>query len=159
MTNLFLKVNKDLFSLGLNPTEILILAQIMEYSTNTGDCFMSDKSFSVLFGVSDKTISRALKNLEDKSFISRETKNSKGGKERHIRINTNKIEEALSKDKMSADNQRTNCPLPTDKLSLDNGQNDLIKDNIRDNIKDNNAGSAPHPHTPHTPIVEDKFVF
>jgi hypothetical protein len=26
MTNLFLKVNKDLFKLGLNPTEILLLA-------------------------------------------------------------------------------------------------------------------------------------
>jgi hypothetical protein len=31
MNNVFLKVNKDLFKLKLNPTEILLLAQIMEY--------------------------------------------------------------------------------------------------------------------------------
>lgn len=42
MTNYFLKVNKDLFSLGLTPIEILILAQIMEFNNNTGDCFISN---------------------------------------------------------------------------------------------------------------------
>ena len=31
MANVFLKVDKDLFSLDLNPTEILTLAQIMEF--------------------------------------------------------------------------------------------------------------------------------
>jgi hypothetical protein len=31
MTNKFLKVDKDWFKLGLNPTEILIIAQIAEF--------------------------------------------------------------------------------------------------------------------------------
>lgn len=144
MTNLFLKVNKDFFSLGLNPTEILILAQVMEYGTNTGDCFMSDKAFAELFGVSDKTISRALKTLEDREFIKRETKNIKGGKERHIYVQMNKIEMALTTDNLSVvqSPQGTKCPLTTDNLSGDKGQNDLIKDNRKDNLKDNGEISS-----------------
>ena len=127
MTNIFLKVNKDLFKLGLNPTEILVLAQILEYNTNTGDCFISDKAMAEAFGVSDKTISRTMGALEEKGYITRDTKSTKGGKIRHITININKIDK---------DSQQTNCPLPTDKLSLANGQNDLIKDNIKDNKKE-----------------------
>lgn len=143
MTNMFMKVNKDFFKLGLNPTEILILAQVMEFNTNTGICFITDKQLAEQFGVSDKTISRSMKVLEDKGFIRRETKNVKGGKERHIFINLANIELALSKDKMSVDkedvsnSQQTNCPLTTDKMSIDKGQNVLIKDNIKDKEKDN----------------------
>ncbi len=143
MTNVFMKVNKDFFKLGLNPTEILILAQVMEFNTNTGNCFITDKQLAEQFGVSDKTISRSMKVLEDKGFIRRETKNVKGGKERHIFINLSNIELALSKDKMSVVNndlsnsQQTKCPLTTDKMSIDKGQNVLIKDNIKDKEKDN----------------------
>jgi hypothetical protein len=31
MTNIFLKVNKDLFAVGLTPIEILIAAQVLEF--------------------------------------------------------------------------------------------------------------------------------
>ena len=147
MTNLFLKVNKDLFKLGLNPTEILVLAQIMEFNTNTGDCFMSDKALATMLNVSDKTISRTIKALEDRGFIKRETKNIKNGKERHIKVNQQSIEKELAKDNLSIGNT------PTDKMTvvqrkicpLHNGQNDLIKDNILiDNIiKDNNGDLLP----------------
>ena len=115
----------------------------MEFNTNTGICFITDKQLAEQFGVSDKTISRSMKVLEDKGFIRRETKNVKGGKERHIFINLANIELALSKDKMSVDeedvsnSQQTNCPLTTDKMSIDKGQNVLIKDNIKDKEKDN----------------------
>lgn len=147
MTNVFLKVNKDLFKLGLNPIEILILAQVMEFNTNTGDCFKSDKALAEDFGVSDKTISRAVNNLVDKGFVSKTTKNVQRGKERHITVNLPIIEAALkgvttdklsvvnetitsTKDKLSLAEQ-TNCPLR-------NGQNDFIKDKEKDkNIKDN----------------------
>ena len=137
MANNFLKVDKKLFKLGLSPIEILVLAQVTEFNTNTGDCFISDEVLANNFGVSEKTISRTLKALEDKGFISRATKNAKGGKERHIKLST---------DKMSLDeSQRTNCPLTTDKLSLDNGQNDFIKDKGKDNVKDNlEASLAPN---------------
>lgn len=148
MTNLFLKVNKDLFKLGLNPTEILILAQIMEYDTNTGKCFISDATLADAFGVSTKTISRAVSNLECKGFIKRETRNVKGGRERIMLPVLAAIEKALTKDNLSIvetkedkteSAQQTNCPLTTDNLTLDKGQNDLIKDNIKDNQKDNNS--------------------
>jgi predicted transcriptional regulator len=143
MTTVFLKVNKDLFKLKLNPTEILLLAQIIEYQTNTGDFFMSDDVLAENFGVSSKTISRALTSLEGRGFITRITKNVKGGRERHITANINKIDECLTKDNLTVVNevpgstQGTKCPLTTDNLSLDKGQNDFIKDNIKDKEKDN----------------------
>jgi predicted transcriptional regulator len=69
----------------------------MEYDNNTGDCFISDEAMASMFGVSGKTISRGLKVLEEKEFISRETKNAKGGKERHIAVRLSKIEEELKR--------------------------------------------------------------
>lgn len=145
MTNLFLKVNKDLFKLGLNPTQILIISQVMEYNNNTGDCYISNDALASMFAVSAKTISREIKNLEDKGLLTRDTKNIKGGKERHMVVNVQKIEELLTKDNLSLvendieDSQRTICPLSKDNLSLVNGQNDFIKDNSEvDNEEDNN---------------------
>jgi DNA-binding Lrp family transcriptional regulator len=93
---------------------------------------MSDKMFAEMLGVSDKTVSRALKNLEDKDLIKRETKNVKGGKERHIRINNgqNVPCKQPTTDKLSFA-QQTNCP-------LHNGQNDLIKEKGKEKGKDNN---------------------
>ncbi len=70
--------------MGLNPVQILILAQIMEFETNTGDCFISDKQLAEQFGVSESTIKRELKKLEEQGYIFRNTKNVKSGKERHI---------------------------------------------------------------------------
>lgn len=140
MTNLFLKVNKDLFNLGLNPTEILILAQVMEFNTNTGSCFISDKVLADNFGVSEKTISRTIKGLEDKGFITRNTVNVKGGKQRHMLVNQKKIEAALTKDNLTVDdnNNGQNDCCTKDNLTVVNGQNDLIKDNRKDNsLKDN----------------------
>lgn len=143
MTNIFLKVNKDLFRLGLAPIEILILAQVMEYDTNTGKCFISDATMAEAFGVSTKTISRAVANLESKGFIKRDTKYVKGGRERIIAPNLAAIDLALTKDNLSIVDeqpktaQQTKCPLTTDNLSIDNSQNDLIKDNIKENSKDN----------------------
>lgn len=143
MTNLFLKVNKDFFKLGLNPTEILLLSQIMEFNTNTGDCFMSDKAFSESFGVSESTISRELKVLEKRGLITRTTKNVRGGKERHITINADKIEQELTSVKMKVDSdiQAANCSLSTVNLPVDNKQNDLIKDNIKDKKEKDNYGN------------------
>ena len=132
MTNLFLKVNKDFFKLGLNPTEILILSQIAEFNTNTGDCFMTDDTFAEMLCVSRSTISREMKVLESKGFIIRETKNVKGGKERHITINLNNIENYLSNVNLSVDGgiQDSICLLSNVNLPIVNKQNDSIKDNI-----------------------------
>lgn len=133
MTNGFLKVDKSLLGNGLNPIEILVYAQVAEYNRTTGDCFMSDKAFAEAFGVSDKTVSRALTSLESKGMIRRETKNVKGGKERHIYI----VDSTTDKKSVDSSQQPTKCPLTTDNLSIDNRQNDLIKENIKEKRKDN----------------------
>lgn len=137
MSKSFLMVDKDLFKLGLNPTELLVYSQIAEFNRTTGDCFISDKAMADKFGVSDKTISRALTALESRGLIKRTTKNVQKGKERHITVDLAKLEailEELAKDKKSVAGstdstsdkmtvlEKTNCPLP-------NGQNDFIKDN------------------------------
>lgn len=139
MTNIFLKINKDLFKLKLNPTEILILAQIMEFNTNTGDCYVTDKQFADNFSVSESTIKREIKKLDEMGYIIRETKNVKGGKERHIKINLEKIEQELTSIKLSLDdaNKAQNELYTRGNLTLVKGQNDTIKDNIKDKEKDN----------------------
>lgn len=137
MGNYFLKVNKDLFKLGLNSTEILVLAQVMEFQANTNDCFISDKALAENFGVSEKTISRTLKALEDRGFIVRDTKSVKGGKVRHMKVNLDKLQPTTDNLTVDSDLQQTNCPLTTDNLTFDNRQNDLIKDNLKNKEKDN----------------------
>lgn len=142
MTDKFLKVNKDFFKLGLAPVEILILSQVDEFNRTTGDCFMSDKSLAEAFGVSESTISRAVRALEARGFITRATKNVKGGRERHITINLNIIEDKLNPtSKMTVDGclQPSNCLLSNVNLTVDNKQNDFIKDKGKDKLKDNNG--------------------
>ena len=132
MTKYFLKVDKTLFNTGLNPLEILLVSQIAEFENNTGDCFISDKTLAENFGVSESTITRTLKALEAKGYIVRETKNVRGGKERHMRT--------TSKMTIDSSEQASKCLLSTSNLTIDNRQNDLIKDNIKDKEKDNNSG-------------------
>lgn len=97
---MFLKVDKSLFNKGLTPIEILIYSQVEEFNTNTGDCFISDIVLAEQFGVSDRTVSRAIAHLEELGLIERTTTNTKSGKVRHMKAN------------------RQNVPCPTDNLSL-----------------------------------------
>ena len=126
MANVFLKVSKELFKMGLNPTEILILAQIMEFEANTGDCFISDKQLAAQFGVSESTISREIKKLEAMGLLVRETRNIKGGKERHLKSTIGKMMLVDEKTDLTTSKlpivQESNC-------LLYNRQNDFIKDN------------------------------
>lgn len=69
----------------LNPTEILIVAQIMEIETNAEGCSISNEIFAENFGVSITTINRCLKELEAKGLITRDTKNTQKGKVRYIK--------------------------------------------------------------------------
>ena len=126
----------------------------MEFDRATGDCFKSDKALAADFGVSDKTISRAIAALEARGFIKRETKNVQKGKERHMTVCLDAIEAELKKrnesttDKMTVVNETSN--FTTDKMSvpertncpLGNGQNDLIKDKSEKNNS-----------------LKDKFIF
>lgn len=140
MANYFLKVDKDLFKLGLTPVEILLISQFAEFQNNTGDCFISDKTLAENFGVSESTIKREIKRLEELGYITRDTKNVKGGKERHITVNQDKIEENVTKRKMSLveTNKAQNEPCTSVKMSFDKGQIDTIKDNRIDNKEEDN---------------------
>lgn len=140
MSNYFLKVNKELFKQGLNPIELLVLSQIIEFNNNTGDCFISDKAMAENFGVSEKTISRTVKALEEKGYIKRNTTNSQKGKERHIVVierATDKLSVADEIKEMPTDNlsvaERTICPLR-------HSQNDLIKDKFKRKEETDNIG-------------------
>jgi hypothetical protein len=99
-----------------------------------------------MFGVSESTISRTIKALEAKGFLTRETRNVKGGKERIMKPCPAKIEAALTTSKLPLDEsaQAANCSLSTSKLPVVNKQNDLIKDNIIDNTKDKNMEILPN---------------
>lgn len=145
MSNYFLKVDKDLFNSGLNPLEILLVSQIAEFQNNTGDCFISDKVLAENFGVSESTVKRAIKNLEDLGYITRDTRAVKGGRERHMQLNTEK----LTSVKMSFDNanKAQNEPCTKLKMSFVKEQNDTIKDNTnkikeKDNIGVDRIASA-----------------
>ena len=161
MSNYFMKVDKDLFKLGLSPIEILIVAQVMEFNTNTGDCFISDKTLAENFSVSESTITRTLKGLETKGLISRNTKNAKGGKERHITVNTEVITKIIKDKEKEKEKDNTTSKMPLDesiqpskrllttsKLTIDNKQNDLIKDKGIDKGKDNVCGLLPNGNKP-----------
>lgn len=134
MTNLFLKVNKDLFKLGLNPTEVLLLAQIIEFNTTTGSFFMSDKALAEMLNISESTVSRAMRNMEGKGFIVRETKNTQSGRTRHIKADIGKIESYLATVNLNVPNNQNDCSANVN-LTVRNKQNDFIKDNIKDNNK------------------------
>lgn len=134
MSNYFLKVNKNLFKMGLNPTEILVLAQITEYQTNNKICYMTDAQFAEDFGVSAKTISRTLDKLEKENLIKRETKTVAS---KRIRTITAIVKSNGQNDSLNENLKQTICPSETDNLSKSNGQNDFIKDKEKDNLKDN----------------------
>ena len=148
MTDKFLKLNKDLYKLKLDADQQYILAYVMEFDRNKQQCYMSDESFAMCLNTSTKTVSRKIKILTDKGYITKETTNTQNGKLRYLKPVLNKIENDI-KDYESS--QGTKCPLEIneeirkgqnvhcgkDNLSTRKGQNDLIKDNLKDNRKDN----------------------
>mgnify|MGYP003504081563 CR=1 FL=1 len=126
MAKRFLQIDKDLFGYGLTPVELLVYAQVSEFNRNTGDCFISDKAMAEAFGVSESTISRAVENLENKGCITKTTKNTDKGKERHMKDNPiPTIKMTVGEEQPSINltlGQQSNCLLA-------NKQNDFIKDN------------------------------
>lgn len=148
MTDKFLKLNKDLYKLKLDADQQYILAYVMEFDRNKQQCYMSDESFAMCLNTSTKTVSRKIKMLTDKGYITKETTNTQNGKLRYLKPVLSKIENDI---KAYESSQGTKCPLEEneeirkgqnvccgkDNLSTRKGQNDLIKDNLKDNRKDN----------------------
>ena len=148
MTIEFLQINKDLYKLKLDADQQYILAYVMEFHRNNRQCYVSDESFSIYLNTSTKTVSRKIKSLVDKGYITKETSNTQNGKIRYLKPVLNKIENDI---KAYNNSQGTKCPLEIneeirkgqnvccgkDNFSTRKGQNDLIKDNLKDNRKDN----------------------
>lgn len=159
MTNTFLKVNYDLFSLGLKPIDTLILAKVIEFITNTGDCFMSNKAFADLFNVSESTIDKALKGLESEGFVTRETCNTQKGRERHILLHMDVVDAKSANSKMTVAEVRKpeNNSCGNSKLTFSKQQNNTIKENIKE--KNNNIKEKIVPEengTQNNPIEVEK---
>lgn len=140
MYNNFLRIDGNMFRLGLNAEEIIILAKIMEFHYNTGKVFVSNDTFAELCGCSVKTVDRRVKHLEELGLIIRDTKTSQKGKERKILFQEAKYLELAKGQNVHCENTNSN---PMDKLSiaegtkclLPNGQNDSIKENRKEKLE------------------------
>lgn len=78
----FTMIPNELYGTGLSALEIHILAKILEFERNGLQCYISNDHFAYLYGVSRNTIDSALKKLESKKLIQRDTKyiNERGQK-------------------------------------------------------------------------------
>lgn len=137
----FLAVDKNLLGKGLQPIDILILAQIQEFE-RTNECYATNQQFAEWFGVSTKTVERALDRLEELKYINRDTKvvSGNGQKSKQRKLKTKK---ATDKMTVGSKKQPSNCPEATVNLSKSNRQNDAIKDKEKENKKDNKVAAAP----------------
>lgn len=131
----FLAVDKNLLGKGLQPIDILILAQIQEFE-RSNECYVTNQQFAEWFGVSTKTIERALDRLEELKYISRDTKTigDNGQKSKQRKLKTEKATDILT---LPSEKQPSFCPEATVKMSESNRQNDAIKENLKDNLKEN----------------------
>lgn len=127
MSNVFLKIDKDLFNMGLDAFEILIVSQILEYQSKGLECYITNETFAKWYGTSESTIKRRIDNLVSKKIIKRETKNVQKGKERHLSVLMDELESTKVNLNLP---QSSNCSLRKD-------QNEPIKDkDEKINIKD-----------------------
>lgn len=155
MNDNFLAIDKNLLGKGLQPIDILILAQIQEFERSNG-CYATNQQFADWFGVSTKTVERTLDRLEELKYIDRDTKtigdNGQKSKQRKLKTKvTDKMTEGYEK-------QPSNCPEATVNLSKSNRQNDGIKDNIREKEKNNmTANAVPDRWIPKDNISNDIF--
>lgn len=82
-------IKVDMEGLGkLNFTEKAVFSYIKSLSKGKGYCFSTNKHLCAVFSLTDRTIYRILKKLEENACIRRETKSlGYDGKQRRIYIN------------------------------------------------------------------------
>ena len=76
--NNFLAVNKEYFGKGLKAIDLLILAQVEEFTRNNCTCYMTDAQFMDITGAKNAALGEAFKRLENKNIIVRDTKTISG---------------------------------------------------------------------------------
>lgn len=130
MANLFLKVDKRFFFLGIDPLGILILSQIDEYTSKGMTCFISNEQLAKQFGSSLSTVKRTIANLEKMEYLNRDTKNTNQGKERFLTLNQETIEKTYAKaqSELCQSARLTENLAQGSTCSLRKGQNGPIKD-------------------------------
>ena len=130
MANLFLKVDKRFFFLGIDPLGILILSQIDEYTSKGMACFISNEQLAKQFGSSLSTVKRTIANLEKMEYLNRDTKNTNQGKERFLTLNQETIEKTYAKaqSELCQSARLTENLAQGSTCSLRKGQNGPIKD-------------------------------
>lgn len=142
----FLMVYKEYFEdKELKPEDILVLAQITEFNRNGYECYMTNKQFSEMCHVSEKSIERTISRLEKLGYITRSTKAIKGfgniGRQRTLSIkksnNRDTAKLAQSKDGDTA-KQSVSQAKDTVKKSTRYRQNGGIKNNKKENKNINN---------------------
>lgn len=116
----------------LTPNAKLLYAEITSLCNEKGYCWASNDYFSELYGVTKTSVSRWIKSLAKKGYISTEIEYKKGTKEvlkRYITITNDPIKEMLNTSLQNCNNpiyKNVNTPI----------QN--CKDPMYKNVKDNN---------------------
>ena len=141
MFQTFIRIDGDMYKIGLSADEMIILAKIMEFHYQTGKTFVSNESFAEISHCSISTVDRRIKHLEQLGLIKRDTKVTHNGKDRKMYFNESKYLELVSSQQEESANDKlslaetTNCHSQTTNCHLRIRQDGLIKDNIKDNIE------------------------
>ena len=88
MDNNFLKVDYELFKLGLSPTEVLVLSYIISYTSSEKIFYASNQFIADTLGLTEKAVSRSIKTISNYQAV---TIIGGKGRNRSIMID-NKIE-------------------------------------------------------------------
>lgn len=132
----------------LTPNAKLLYAEITSLCNEKGYCWASNDYFSELYGVTKTSVSRWIKSLAKKGYISTEIEYKKGTKEvlkRYITITNDPIKEILNTPLQNCNNPIyknvttpiQNCKDPMYKNVKDNNKNIILNiNNIKEYIKD-----------------------
>lgn len=136
----FLMVYKEYFDdKELKPEDMLILAQINEFNRNGCDCFMTNKQFSEMCHVSEKSIERAINRLEKLGYIIRKTKTVKGfgniGRQRTLSIKISDNKDTVNESVPSQEDTANLSGRYRQNQPTGYRQNGAIKDNRKENKK------------------------
>ena len=123
---------------AIPPNAKLLYAEISSLTDKTGYCYATNAYFETLYALSERTISRLIKLLEDAGYI--QVQDSRGGRERRkIFAGLNPL--AGTPDK-NVSTPRQKCLYPPTKMSIPPDKN-VRGDENKKEIKKENTQSAP----------------
>ena len=132
------------YAQGLPASAKLLYAEISSLTDSRGFCFASNSYFEKLYGISDRTVQRLLRLLEQAGFIRIE--DDSGGKDhRKIFAGVNPMRQTPDKNVTTP---RQNCRGSPDKI---------VGDNKKDNSKENNPPHSPPKACTWEPEMFERF--